>query len=666
MPDKGRILFIDNDRDFLDARAELLEKSGFTVIKAYTLDEARHALENDYVHLAILDIRMQDEDDERDESGLRLAEDSKYRSIPKIILTAFATVKYTRQALRIQSDGSRYVYDVLAKEDSDNFISEIQHIIDEHVGINWELAIYFAKNGPLSYRHLVSLFTTGAILYGIPDLDLQLEDLLRKLFSQYRQITLSEILWWQPGKVALKVYAFNQDGCKPIIVWLGDKYEIQESQKSYLEAQKSAQGQLQLQKEFSSVTLHLVAEAGSLTGVDLQGVKSFRSFFNESSYKDIPNPIENLICTTFAQWYQIDSRDVGRSEVISAYQGLLRLDQENFNPQEFKQKMQSIITDRITKGLVRIELTDRRMKFQFVSMPGSESRTPEDCPNPLAWLDDQIQSIDIDCTLRKGFPNLDLNTILVDASEQTWMTDFPVLMHIPAFYPILALECFVRFDLNNNNNLRSRYDFEKRLLTNHCLAESIPASDVEPELRKLIAAILALRQAAARTFRDDLLSYYFGLLLFTIHELITNNLAIQRTELETIELVHRLLLAGLLCEKINSIMEDPEGVNDSFAYGEFVIDKDNAEVMIGKQLIHLTEIEYKLLLYLYERAGQVCKRSEIVRHVWGINDPTRNDVNSLLNSNLNRTRKKIEPIRGEEHYLITQRGKGIVLITQPE
>ena len=64
----GQVLFADNAPDFLNTRAEFLENAGYHVVKAYTLEEARQLLANAHIHLAILDIRMVDDDDERDVS----------------------------------------------------------------------------------------------------------------------------------------------------------------------------------------------------------------------------------------------------------------------------------------------------------------------------------------------------------------------------------------------------------------------------------------------------------------------------------------------------------------------------------------------------------------------------------------------------------------------
>jgi Response regulator containing CheY-like receiver, AAA-type ATPase, and DNA-binding domains len=68
---------------------------GFHVITAATPDQARDALMNKSVDLAVLDIRLADDDDENDITGLEVATDRVFRFIPKIMLTGFP-ISYER------------------------------------------------------------------------------------------------------------------------------------------------------------------------------------------------------------------------------------------------------------------------------------------------------------------------------------------------------------------------------------------------------------------------------------------------------------------------------------------------------------------------------------------------------------------------------------------
>jgi CheY-like chemotaxis protein len=98
---KATILFVDNAPDFLKARSELLEMEGYRVIQATNPAQARKIIEKGGIDLAIIDIRLEDNDDEKDVSGLTLAKETD-PSIPKIILTNYPSIEAVRDALKPQ------------------------------------------------------------------------------------------------------------------------------------------------------------------------------------------------------------------------------------------------------------------------------------------------------------------------------------------------------------------------------------------------------------------------------------------------------------------------------------------------------------------------------------------------------------------------------------
>ncbi|MCL4303374.1 MAG: response regulator transcription factor, partial [Anaerolineae bacterium] len=53
-----------------------------------------------------------------------------------------------------------------------------------------------------------------------------------------------------------------------------------------------------------------------------------------------------------------------------------------------------------------------------------------------------------------------------------------------------------------------------------------------------------------------------------------------------------------------------------FSDGYLTIDLNARQVLINNQQVELTPTEYELLVYLYQRAGQVCLYPQILREVW--------------------------------------------------
>lgn len=110
------ILIADNDSDFLETRCAFLRREGFNVKSALGLMEAKCVLEQEEIDLAILDLRLVNDADEKDFSGLELAKDVA-PEVPKIILTNFPAYSAVREALRSRLAGSPVAVDFVAKPD---------------------------------------------------------------------------------------------------------------------------------------------------------------------------------------------------------------------------------------------------------------------------------------------------------------------------------------------------------------------------------------------------------------------------------------------------------------------------------------------------------------------------------------------------------------------
>jgi CheY-like chemotaxis protein len=86
---KKTILLADNNEASRSSWGRVLTGAGYNVQLARNTSEAHNILQSMEVDIAVLDLRLENDDDENDISGLLLAKDEAYRNIPKIILTAF-------------------------------------------------------------------------------------------------------------------------------------------------------------------------------------------------------------------------------------------------------------------------------------------------------------------------------------------------------------------------------------------------------------------------------------------------------------------------------------------------------------------------------------------------------------------------------------------------
>jgi CheY-like chemotaxis protein len=130
---KATILFADNDPDFSKARVETLEAEGYHVLLATNPTEARRLLEQNGLDLAILDIRLLDDDDKKDTSGLTIAKEVA-PAVPKIIMTNFPSVNAVRDALKPQLGGLPPAIDFLNKKDGlEAMVASVRRSIAVHV-----------------------------------------------------------------------------------------------------------------------------------------------------------------------------------------------------------------------------------------------------------------------------------------------------------------------------------------------------------------------------------------------------------------------------------------------------------------------------------------------------------------------------------------------------
>jgi len=96
----------------------------------------------------------------------------------------------------------------------------------------------------------------------------------------------------------------------------------------------------------------------------------------------------------------------------------------------------------------------------------------------------------------------------------------------------------------------------------------------------------------------------------------------------------------------------------SFAVGGLTIDYIKRQVKVDGAAIHLTPIEYKIVVLLSKSAGMVLTHDYIIREIWG---PFASD-SQLVRVNMANIRRKIEPDPADPRYILTEVGVGYRMI----
>lgn len=92
-----------------------------------------------------------------------------------------------------------------------------------------------------------------------------------------------------------------------------------------------------------------------------------------------------------------------------------------------------------------------------------------------------------------------------------------------------------------------------------------------------------------------------------------------------------------------------------FTVGDLRVDLSHRQIFVADQEIHLTPIEYKLLLILIKYAGKVVTRRQLLHDVWG---PSYTDETHYLRVYMGQLRHKLEADPTRPRYLITEAGVG--------
>jgi two-component system, OmpR family, KDP operon response regulator KdpE len=90
-------------------------------------------------------------------------------------------------------------------------------------------------------------------------------------------------------------------------------------------------------------------------------------------------------------------------------------------------------------------------------------------------------------------------------------------------------------------------------------------------------------------------------------------------------------------------------------FGPLRLDLDRREVLLAGRDVHLTPIEYKLLVLLAQNAGKVLTHAHILREVWG---PAYANQTHYVRVHMAVLRKKIEVDPARPKLLMTEPGVG--------
>lgn len=521
---KPRILLVENDPIArISYQSLLMEWSYIPILAmgtgtALQTDAKAKALENRCV-LALIDLRLTDDDDEEDISGLLLASELKGKLHP-IILSGHDNKSVLRNMMQNHKD-----IPFIAKHDRRD---EFQKMLDA------EAAKVCASKRKLEFEgtEFFNDFMKSGLAQEIGEYTDQFADVFAQLFPNASKLKFEKLdvgagpsdisSAVRPNSIVLKVY---EDDLEPCIVKLARASKIQqEIIKYYRVISRKLTGNFNAQLLQYAMLWNIGGAAYSYVGGD--GTRTFTYYYKEQSVNDIEEILKSFFCETWKKYYSQLQNENNKS-LFSLYSQVWGEDwyekrTKDFYPKDFK-RLENI--------------------FEQYSLP-----------QPIEWILSKIVNSQNDFSLMDKIQtavthgDLHGDNLLVDNKKNVWVIDFERCGEGHALQDFIELEADIlnRFEAHNANS-SAYFTMCISILkqkTIHGLEETETVSE-DPRIEKALKTISILRSLARQcTAITDAREYLFGLLFNMIfHAALVHKRKPNRSELP-------LLLAGLICHRL--------------------------------------------------------------------------------------------------------------------
>lgn len=641
-----KILLADNDSVFLTTCAEFLESAGYRVITVSSPIEARDMLETVHVHLAILDLRLNN-DEERDRSGLLIAKEVA-PSTPKIILTKFPAHEDVRDAMRLDRGGLPPAVDYVDKRKELGVLLEaVDQAFVHHVRMNWDLKIEWKESTPYGIANLIEPGLEGSSLLDHAD---ELEELLCCVFYRKDHIRIRSLLWHRNGRVALVVLAFK-DGGEPetFLVVCGQNSIIQEEARRFIEFAPKTLGETGTELYTTEETIHFAANVYAFANIDLESVQSLYDLYRFAHPKMFKDNLKILIQKTLAEWHQ-DRLTRANQPLGYMYRNRLNLPVHSVSQTYFEERLLSIEKVAIEHRL-RIERGANNVSFTFGERAFSY-------PDPLPLLS---QAWDERVALTVRVPgDLTGENILVDGTGHAWLTDFVSAGQAPLFWNYVALESIIRFDWTYTENFLRQQELENCFINGDFSKPDIRG--LEPELQKPAQALVTLRKSVIHLIDQDVADYHLGIFFQGLRRLADFNPAYPLSTAELMRLIHIYLVVAMLGSKIiDNRPVAPSGMNNQVDEID-ILDRKTRLILVGNRQTYLRSLQlFTLFSYLFDKDGATCTKEEL------ISEALHGKYSAeYIHTLVMRLRKEIEDDPNQPRYLVTEPSIGYRLIHKPQ
>jgi len=464
-----RILLIEDLERFSTPLMRWLDEQGYQITLAKSFAEALSALDQNHYHLAIVDIRLQD-DDEENEQGMELLREIKERQLndvmPCIMLTAYARVDSILQATQ-EHRVARYIQKKPGYRTE--LLNAVHELFEQEIKINFDL---FYDGGSdeivLDIANDVNWSMSSKPPSGL--MVSQVRDLFGKLFVKARRVYMSKLRPGLTGSAIVRVQPTWVHGLGPShVAKIGRREKIETEEKHYQEYVSPYLPHNTVTQVDAAYTRHMGAIQYTFAAGDLAPLEEFDKFYKRSQAETIAASLRNLFQNTCRYWY--DRRERAFENLPQLYYGAFQLDQEK-------------LIGRIQVVLPRFD--PRRETFQF-------DQAPVEATNPIAWLARHQDECILPVYHSITHGDLTGRNIMVNESGNCWLIDFYRTYNSHVLRDFVILETDIKYRLLPTPDIRDFFTLEAALLQ----TESPPNLENLPaDVQKAARAVSALRDTA--------------------------------------------------------------------------------------------------------------------------------------------------------------------------
>jgi CheY-like chemotaxis protein len=520
-----RILLVENDKRVRESYEFLLRYWGYSPILAIGEGKAliKDAIAKARTYcciLALIDLRLSDDFDEDDTSGLSLAQE--IGPIRSIILSGFPNQKILREILDEHKD-----IPFMSKSDKPE---KIRQILDTEV-----MKVCAGKRGlhisPEDLLDEVARTTFKSLIEEYPD---QLSDLLAQLFpgaSQLRIEKLDSSLFFshasdvpRPRSVVLRVY---EEDYEPVVVKLASAHKIQvevERYEKYISRKVGGNFTARLERyaQMWDIGGALYSYIGDFD------VTTFSRYYEEHPVEEIEECLTEFFTVSWKKHYD-------RSE-LQTNVSLFELYKETWDNWYEKR-----VKHFPSHGLWDAEELSAKLGL----------------PNPIDWIKINIaehpeRDISIVASTQTAVTHGDLHgdNLLIDNRKNAWVIDFERSGEGHALQDFIELEADIINRLGAHSEDLATYHKMCLVVASQTQIKGLEQAEIastNPEIRKALQTISILRTLACQcTQIKDARQYLLGLLFNTLFRATINKGEKTRPRQN-----RALILAGIFCHRLD-------------------------------------------------------------------------------------------------------------------